>query len=95
MPREIKRIENQRKIDERVLDPLDLKLWVTCMIRLPDSSMFFSSPLSTFQAARTHSRHRPHRNQSNNLKKDHTNPSFGWVLHTIWRIFPLLLRLHV
>ncbi len=66
MPSEIKRTENQRKIDDRVFDPLDLKLRFACMIRPPVSSMFFSSPLSRFQTANIHSRNQPHQNQFHN-----------------------------
>ncbi len=60
------RLKGQRKIDERVFDPLDLKLRVACMIRPPVNSMFFSSPSSSCQTANTHSRNRPHQNQFHN-----------------------------
>ncbi len=60
---EIKRKENQRKIDERVLDPLDLKPPVTCMTRPPTNAMFFSTPSCSSQTANTHSRNQPHQNQ--------------------------------
>ncbi len=39
IPSEIKRTENQRKTDERVFDPFDLKLRVTGIIRPPVSSI--------------------------------------------------------
>ncbi len=66
IPNEIKRTENHRKIDDRVFDPLDLKLRITCIIRPPVSSSFFSNPLSRFQTANTHSRNQPHQNQFHN-----------------------------
>ena len=34
VPKEIKRIENHRNKDETVLDPLDLKQGVTCIVAL-------------------------------------------------------------
>ena len=42
IPKEIKSTENQRKIDERLFDPLDLKLRLTCMIRPPVSALIYT-----------------------------------------------------